>query len=71
MKTKEDQPLFNPNSRSLILSFKRRTFLKLGLGISEIDKRMSWRRRREGLPMGSSISLELEFDLQKKLGFEF
>ena len=38
---------FKSNSRSLILSFKRRTFPKLGLGISEIDKRMSWRRRRE------------------------
>ena len=53
LKTKEDQQLFNPNSRSLILSFKRWTFPKLGLGISEIDKRMSGRRRREGLPMGS------------------
>ena len=47
LKAKENQPLFRSNSRSLILSFKRRKFTKLGLGISEIDKRLSWRRRRE------------------------
>ena len=42
----ENQPLFNTTQTSLNLCSKRRTFPKLGLGISEIDKRMSWRRRR-------------------------
>ena len=46
-------------SRAITLQFqlnnlesrlKRETFPKLGLGISEIDKRMSWRRRGGGLP---------------------
>ena len=39
---------FQPNK--LESKLKRETFPKLGLGISEIDKRMSWRRRRGGLP---------------------
>ena len=33
-KQRENQPLFKSNSISLIISFKRRTFPKLGLGIS-------------------------------------
>ena len=36
---------FQPNK--LESKLKRETFPKLGLGISEIDRRMSWRRRRE------------------------
>ena len=35
----------NPNELESML--KTRTFPKLGLGISEIGKRISWRRRRE------------------------
>ena len=57
----------NPNEVESML--KTRTFSKLGLGISEIGKRISWRRRRRSLPM---VSLEFgarNLKLQKELGF--
>ena len=36
--------------KKLEFKLKRETFSKLGLGISEIERRTSWGRRREGLP---------------------
>ena len=57
----------NPNELESML--KTRTFPKLGLGIFEIGKRISWRRRRECLPMGSLEVGARNLRLQEELGF--
>ena len=41
---------FQSQLNKLDSKLKRETFPKLGLGISEIDKRVSWGRRRGDLP---------------------
>ena len=56
----------NPNELESML--KTRTFSKLGLGISEIGKRISWRRRRECLPMGSLEFGARNLICKRKLG---
>ena len=47
MKARGESTTLQHNPDELESMLKKRTFPKIGLGISVIDKRISWRRRRE------------------------